>query len=383
MSLTSFLSKVFGDKSSRDRKQLQPIVDKINALGPEMKALDNDGLRARIDAVRADIANAISNDEKAIAEIRAKVETLPYDQRQPLWDDIDKHEKNIIDTIEDQLDKHLVEVFACLRETASRFANNEEVVVTATQMDRDLAAQGRDFVSIDGDKAIWKNHWMAGGNEITWDMVHYDVQLMGGVVLTQGKIAEMAPDGSGVSYDMLLPLSVFVFLWVNDSGAYCAGSLLGKHKLFPRISPGKTWEGSIGGGILVIIVAATTTIMEPEILRGLSATVSAKEMQLLYDGSVWPAGDGGSLSAANCLPLLLYAAGEGFVTREGADKIGGEEYIFLATEASGSDGEKFACTLWVQPETFAPYAAELSRDGQVLLTVTFTQFACERDTQEK
>ncbi len=128
---------------------------------------------------------------------------------------------------------------------------------------------------------------------------------------------------------------------------------------------------------------ATTTIMEPEILRGLSATVSAKEMQLLYDGSVWPAGDGGSLSAANCLPLLLYAAGEGFVTREGTDKIGGEEYIFLTTEASGSAGEKFACTLWVQPETFAPYAAELSRDGQVLLTVTFTQFACERESQEK
>ena len=205
MSLTSFLSKVFGDKSSRDRKQLQPIVDKINALGPEMKALDNDGLRARIDAVRADIANAISDDEKAIAEIRAKVETLPYDQRQPLWDDIDKHEKDIIDTIEDQLDKHLVEVFACLRETASRFANNEEVVVTATQMDRDLAAQGRDFVSIDGDKAIWKNHWMAGGNEITWDMVHYDVQLMGGVVLTQGKIAEMAT-GEGKTLVATLPV---------------------------------------------------------------------------------------------------------------------------------------------------------------------------------
>ena len=149
MSFTGFLSKVFGDKSSRDRKQLQPIVDKINALGPEMKGLDNDGLRARIDAVRTDIANAISADEKSIAEIREKVETLPYDQRQPLWDDIDKHEKNIIDTIEEQLEGHLVEVFACLRETAARFAANEEVVVTATQMDRDLAAQGRDFVRIE------------------------------------------------------------------------------------------------------------------------------------------------------------------------------------------------------------------------------------------
>ena len=205
MSFTGFLSKVFGDKSSRDRKQLQPIVDKINALGPEMKGLDNDGLRARIDAVRTDIANAISADEKSIAEIREKVETLPYDQRQPLWDDIDKHEKNIIDTIEEQLEGHLVEVFACLRETAARFAANEEVVVTATQMDRDLAAQGRDFVRIEGDKAIWENHWMAGGNEITWDMVHYDVQLMGGVVLTQGKIAEMAT-GEGKTLVATLPV---------------------------------------------------------------------------------------------------------------------------------------------------------------------------------
>ena len=121
----------------------------------------------------------------------------------------------------------------------------------------------------------------------------------------------------------------------------------------------------------------TTTIVEPELLRGLSATVTAEDMQLLYDGSVWPAGDGGSLSAANCLPMLLHAAGEGFVTREGTDRIDGREAIFLTTEASDRAGEKFACTLWVQPETFAPWAAELSRDGRVLLTVTFAQFTCE------
>lgn len=122
---------------------------------------------------------------------------------------------------------------------------------------------------------------------------------------------------------------------------------------------------------------ATTTIVEPEALQGLSASVTAEEMQLLYDGSVWPAGDGSGLSAANCLPLLLYATGEGFVTREGTDRMDGQAYIFLATDASVKGGEKFSCTLWVQPETFAPYAAELSRDGQVLLTVTFTQFTCQ------
>ena len=127
---------------------------------------------------------------------------------------------------------------------------------------------------------------------------------------------------------------------------------------------------------------ATTTIVEPELLQGLSATVSQEDMHLLYDGSVWPAGDGGDLSAANCLPMLLYAAGEGFVTREGSDRIGGQEYIFLTTEASGRDGEEFTCTLWVQPETFAPYASELSRNGQVLLTVTFMQFTCEVETGE-
>ena len=123
----------------------------------------------------------------------------------------------------------------------------------------------------------------------------------------------------------------------------------------------------------------TTTIMEPEALRGLSATVTAEELKLLYDGDVWAAGDGGGLSTANCVQLLLYAAGQGFVTREGTDKIGGQEYIFLSCEATDGVGETYACSLWVQPESFAPYAAELSRAGKVLLTVTFTQFTCETE----
>ena len=205
MSFTGILSKLFGDKSSRDRKALQPIVDSINALGPQMKALSNDELRAKIDAVRADIDGAIAPDQKAIDEAREKIETLPFDQRQPLWDEIDAHEKKILDILEDQLNDHLPVVFATLRETAARFAANEIVEVTATDLDRELAAQGRDFVTIEGDKALWKNHWMAGGNEITWDMVHYDVQLMGGIVLHQGKIAEMAT-GEGKTLVATLPV---------------------------------------------------------------------------------------------------------------------------------------------------------------------------------
>lgn len=205
MSFTGFLSKILGDKSSRDRKLLQPLVDRINAIGPDLKPLTNDELRARIDAVRADIDGATAEDRKAIEEARATIETLPVDQRQHLWDEIDRREKNILDTLEKKLDEHLCEVFAVMRETAARFAANADVVVTARQLDRDLAAQGRDFVTIDGDKAIWHNHWMAGGNEITWDMVHYDVQLMGGIVLHQGKIAEMAT-GEGKTLVATLPV---------------------------------------------------------------------------------------------------------------------------------------------------------------------------------
>ena len=140
--------------------------------------------------IRADIAAAVADDEKAKADLRAELETLPFEKRQPLWDDIDRHEKAVIDTIEEKLNTHLPTVFAALRETAARFAKapDGDIIVTATQMDRDLAAQGRDFVTIDGDRAIWHNHWKAGGNEMRWDMIHYDVQLIGGIVLHQGKI---------------------------------------------------------------------------------------------------------------------------------------------------------------------------------------------------
>ena len=205
MSLQSILTKLFGNKSTRDLKEIKPIVDKINAIGPTLHDLTNDELRGKIDTVRAEIAEAIKADQDAAAEIRSRVEDLPFDERQPLWEEIDKHEKNVLDILEDQLNEHLPIVFATMRETARRFAENETVEVTATNLDRELAAQGRDFVSIEGDKAIWKNRWLSGGNEIIWDMVHYDVQLIGGIVLHQGKIAEMAT-GEGKTLVATLPV---------------------------------------------------------------------------------------------------------------------------------------------------------------------------------
>ncbi|MDE6526176.1 MAG: preprotein translocase subunit SecA, partial [Muribaculaceae bacterium] len=205
MSFTSFLKKVFGDKSTRDLKAIAPILQKIKDKIPEVQKLDNDGLRRQIDLVRQDIKAATAADNDAIAQLRTEVETLPFEKRQPLWDKIDEHEKKILDIIEDKLNEHLPVVFATVRETSARFAASETIEVTATDFDRELAGQGRDFVSIEGDKAIWRNHWLAGGNEVKWDMTHYDVQLIGGIVLHQGKIAEMAT-GEGKTLVATLPV---------------------------------------------------------------------------------------------------------------------------------------------------------------------------------
>ena len=205
MSFVTVLKKLFGDKSTRDLKAIQPILAKIKEQMPEVEKLDNDGLRARINGVRADIAEATKADNEAIAKLRTEVEALPFDQRQPLWDQIDAHEKKILDIIEDKLNENLPLVFATVRETAKRFAASDTIEVTATQFDRDLAGQGREFVTIEGDKAIWKNRWMAGGNEVKWDMTHYEVQLIGGIVLHQGKIAEMAT-GEGKTLVATLPV---------------------------------------------------------------------------------------------------------------------------------------------------------------------------------
>lgn len=204
MGFNEFMTKLFGNKSQRDLKEIQPYVDKIKAVYPSIEKLSNDELRAKTDEIKQRIQDYVSTERKQVEEIRKSVEGLELEERENAWSEVDKLEKQITDKMETVLDESLPEVFSLMKETARRFKENAEVRVTATQFDRDLAAK-HDFVEIDGDTAVWHNHWVAGGNEITWDMVHYDVQLFGGVVLHKGKIAEMAT-GEGKTLVATLPV---------------------------------------------------------------------------------------------------------------------------------------------------------------------------------
>ena len=204
MGIISFLSKMFGTKSERDLKALTPILNEVLALENEFLALSNDELRARTQELRKGIHEHISGEEKQIAELREKAQGLDIWEREEVFNEIDKIEEKIDKKIEDHLMTILPQAFSILKETARRFKENAEVVVTATDFDRDLAATN-DFVTIDRDMAIWKNSWVAGGNMVTWDMVHYNVQLIGGIVLHQGKIAEMAT-GEGKTLVATLPV---------------------------------------------------------------------------------------------------------------------------------------------------------------------------------
>ena len=204
MGIISFLSKMFGTKSERDLKALTPILNEVLALEDEFLALSNDELRARTQELRKGIHEHISGEEKQIAELREKAQGLDIWEREEVFNEIDKIEEKIDKKIEEHLMTILPQAFSILKETARRFKDNAEVVVTATDFDRDLAASN-DFVTIDRDMAIWKNSWVAGGNMVTWDMVHYNVQLIGGIVLHQGKIAEMAT-GEGKTLVATLPV---------------------------------------------------------------------------------------------------------------------------------------------------------------------------------
>lgn len=204
--LSKVIKTFFGTKSDKDRKQIQPYVDKILAVYPEIDALSNDELRAHTATLRGRIADAIRPDEERIAELKRILEQqeTSLEDKEHYSREIDKLTKEIDETIEKELDDMLPEAFAIMKSTARRFTENETVVVTATQFDRDLAAS-KDFVTIEGDKAVYSNSWTAGGNVVTWDMVHYDVQLFGGVVLHEGKIAEMAT-GEGKTLVATLPV---------------------------------------------------------------------------------------------------------------------------------------------------------------------------------
>ena len=206
MGLVEFITKLFGNKSQKDMREIMPYVEKIKLVYEEIDALSNDDLRARSAALMARIQERVADKKARIVELKANIEDLEIDKREKVYNEVDRIEKDIKSAYEDVLREILPEAFAIVKSTARRFSQNEEIEVTATQMDRDLAADSRfDFVEIEGDKAIYFNRWTAGGNEHVWDMVHYDVQLIGGVVLHEGKIAEMAT-GEGKTLVATLPV---------------------------------------------------------------------------------------------------------------------------------------------------------------------------------
>ena len=205
MSFTDVFKKIFGTKAERDMKHIKPLLDKVLAAYEEVDKLSNDELRAKADELKALIRQRTAEDENRIAEIKAELEKdIPIAEKEALATESDKLVKKVDETIEEVLNEILPVAFSIVKSTARRFAQNEVVEVTATDFDRALSTT-KDFVEIHGDKALWHNHWMAGGNEITWDMVHYDVQLIGGIVLHQGKIAEMAT-GEGKTLVATLPV---------------------------------------------------------------------------------------------------------------------------------------------------------------------------------
>ncbi len=205
MGFNEVIGMLFGNKATRDMKEIKPWVDKVKAVYPEISKLSNDELRAKTQELRKYIFDSAAEERNKIEELKATIETIELEERETVFVQIDKLDKEVLDKYEKALDDVLPEAFAIVKDTARRFNENEEIIVTASDFDRKLASQGKDFLTIDGDKAIWRNHWLAGGNEITWNMVHYDVQLFGGVVLHKGKIAEMAT-GEGKTLVATLPV---------------------------------------------------------------------------------------------------------------------------------------------------------------------------------
>jgi len=204
MDINKILSKMFGNKSTRDMKEIQPHVEKIKQAYEIIDKLDNDALRAKTKELQQQVQHSADDLREEINKLKEKVETLPLEDRESVFNHIDKLEKEVLQRFEYELDKIMYDAFAIMKSTARRFASGKDVIVTANDFDRALAAT-HDFVTIEGDKAIYHNHWIAGGNDMEWNMVHYDVQLFGGVVLHKGKIAEMAT-GEGKTLVATLPV---------------------------------------------------------------------------------------------------------------------------------------------------------------------------------
>ena len=206
MNFNKILKSLFGDKSTRDMKLIQPLVEEVKKVYPEIQQLSNDALRAKTKELQQYVRKAAEEQNKQIEALKEEVEKTPIDQREEIFNHIDKLEKEVLDRYEVALSEVMPTAFSIIKDTARRFAENDEVVVEATDFDRELAANpANDFITIDGDKAIYHNEWTAGGNKIKWNMVHYDVQLFGGIALHQGKIAEMAT-GEGKTLVATLPV---------------------------------------------------------------------------------------------------------------------------------------------------------------------------------
>ncbi len=205
--MLGILKKFIGDKATRDLKELNPVLKRVQEAYKTISQLSNDELRAKTAEFKEKIAQNIAEEEKEIAQLKARISDeaqIDINEKEEIYKRIDKINTRIYEKTEEELNKILPEAFAVMKETARRFKENEEVVVTANEWDRQLAAE-MDNVNIKDGKAYYSNSWMAGGNQITWDMVHYDVQLIGGIVLHQGKIAEMAT-GEGKTLVATLPV---------------------------------------------------------------------------------------------------------------------------------------------------------------------------------
>ena len=212
-SLTKTFKKILGSKEDRDLKEVMPLVERIKEVFPSMAALSNDELRAKTQDFKSRINDYIAAKNQEVKALKAKIdETADFEAKEVIYDEIDKIEKQIDEQLEEVLIEILPEAFAVVKETAKRFTENEVIEVTASEMDQEIAAK-REQVEIKDGKAFWKNEWNAAGAEVKWDMVHYDVQLIGGIALHKGRIAEMATGEGKICYSqiqvLLLPLFTF------------------------------------------------------------------------------------------------------------------------------------------------------------------------------